>query len=99
MKNIIPVGDIIERKVKEEKMSIIRNILAIVVLFILASCGTSTPAATATLTPVHATPTPSQQAVVPTTTRPQITSPSYRIQIKISTSSDWTTVHLTSGGF
>lgn len=80
-------------------MSIIRNILAIVVLFILASCSTSTLAATATLTPVHATPTPSQQAVVPTTTRPQITSPSYRIQIKISTSSDWTTVQLTSGGF
>jgi hypothetical protein len=99
MKNIIPMRDIIGRKVKEETMSIIRNTLAIVVLFILASCGTSTPAATATLTPVHATPTPSQQAALPTRTRPNITSPSYRLRIRINTTSDWTTFRLTGGGY
>ena len=80
-------------------MSIIKNILAIVVLFILASCATSTPAATATLTPVHATPTPSQQAALPTRTRPQSTSPSYRLRIRINTTSDWTTFRLTGGGY
>ncbi len=80
-------------------MSIIKNILAIVVLFILASCGTSTPAAPATFPPVHANPTPSQQAVQPTRTRPNITSPSYRLRIRINTTSDWTTFRLTGGGY
>ena len=80
-------------------MSIIKNILAIVVLFILASCGTGTPAATATLTPMHATPIPSQPAALPTTTRTHSTSPSYRVRITISTTSDWTTFRLTGGGY
>ena len=80
-------------------MSIIRNTLAIVALFILASCGTSTPAATATLTPVRATPSPSQQAALPTRTRSNIASPSYRLRIRINTSSDWTIFRLTGGGY
>jgi len=99
MKDIIPMRDIIGRKVKEETMSIIRNTLAIVVLLILASCGNSTPAATAILTPLHATPTPSQQVIQPTRTRPQSTSPSYRLRIRINTTSDWTTFRLTGGGY
>jgi hypothetical protein len=80
-------------------MSIIRNILAIVVLFILTSCGTSTSATTATLPSVHATPTSSQKPVLPTRTRPNITSPSYRLRIRINTTSDWTTFRLTKGGY
>ena len=80
-------------------MSIIRNILAIVVLFILTSCGTGTPVATATLTSVHATLTPSQRPVQPTRTRPQVTSPSYRLRIRINTTSDWMTFRLTKGGY
>ena len=97
--NILPMRDSIGRKAKEETMSIIRNTLAIVALFILASCGTSTPAATATLTPVRATPSPSQQAALPTRTRSNIASPSYRLRIRINTSSDWTIFRLTGGGY
>jgi hypothetical protein len=63
-------------------VSIIKNTLVMVMLFILASCGTI----------------PGQQAVLPANTRPKITSPSYPVQIKVSTTSDWTTVRLTAGG-
>lgn len=87
-----------------------RSLSILLLLTILAGCSlpsstnpesiTVNPtAATATLTPLHANPTPSQQAVQPTRTRPQITSPSYRLRIRINTTSDWTAFRLNKGGY
>ena len=87
--------------------------LFILMILFLVACNLAQPAPTATLMPVHATPSPSQQAALPLSTtrtsgpapspsfmtnRPENTLPVYRIQIKISTTSDWTTVRLTAGG-
>jgi hypothetical protein len=69
------------------------------IVLCLVACEPNQSAPTATLTPVNATPTPSQQAVQPTRTQPQITSPSYRLRIRINTTSDWSTISLTAGGF
>lgn len=69
------------------------------IVLCLVACGPNQSAPTATLTPLHATPTPGQQVIQPTRTRPQSTSPSYRLRITINTTSDWTTFRLTEGGY
>jgi len=84
------------------------------VILLLVACETTQPAPTTRLMPptvtsksVQPTPTPTLTAMpadtpVPsptaTTSSPQITAPSYRTQIKISTTSDWTTFRLVAGG-
>lgn len=80
-------------------MSMIKSTLAIVALFILASCAACTNENHSTLTPLHAYPTSTQQVIQPTRTRPDSTSPSYRIRITVNTTSDWTTFRLTEGGY
>jgi hypothetical protein len=64
-----------------------------VIILCLAACEPAQPAPTATMTPARAWSSPS-----PTTTQPQNASPSYRARIKISTTSDWTTLRLAAGG-
>ena len=64
--------------------------------FILPSC--STPQASTSI-PIVETPTIIEtpaKTVEPTP--PQVASPSYRTRIRVSTTSDWTTVRLTAGG-
>jgi hypothetical protein len=84
------------------------------IVLCLVACTLPQLARKATLTPVHDTPNPSQQAALPMPTTPpselaqpspilaitrtQSSSPSYRAQIRISTTSDWTAVQLTAGG-
>jgi hypothetical protein len=84
------------------------------IVLCLVACTLPQLAPKATLTPVHDTPNPSQQAALPMPTTPpselaqpspilaitrtQSSSPSYRAQIRISTTSDWTAVQLTAGG-
>jgi len=69
------------------------------IVLCLVACGRNQPAPTATLMPMNATSIPSRLAAEPTTTRAQVSSPSYRIQVKINTTSDWTIVTLIAGGF
>jgi hypothetical protein len=87
----------IEGALRAEQMKKIYRFTLIVLSLI--ACGPAQLASTTTMTPKHATPITSQQAALPTTTRPQSTSPSYRVQIRISTTSDWTTFRLTAGGY
>jgi hypothetical protein len=83
---------------QEEKMSHAKSLLLIVaMLLILTACnfpqGINQPSDTSDTQPTD-TKTPSQ----PTATEVQIIGPSYPIKLKISTTSDWTTVRLTGGG-
>ena len=69
-----------------------------------ATPSPSQQAALPTSTPVAPTPTPlptepPPPSPTPTAARPQPTSPSYRAQIRISTTSDWTVLRLTGGGY
>jgi hypothetical protein len=61
------------------------------------------PTAMPTLTPIPPTATPTRtdtasSSPTPTMFPPQTTAPSYRAQIKISTTSDWTALRLAAGG-
>ena len=56
-----------------------------------------------TFTPIPPTPTPMRThtpfpSPIPTMSAPQSTAPSYRARIKISTTSDWTSLRLVAGG-
>jgi len=67
-----------------------RIIFVSLAVFLIVSC--SSPVLSPTPTPLLPEP-PS-----PTTTPPQVTSPSYHVRIRINTTSDWTTFRLTAGG-
>jgi Glycosyl hydrolase family 10 len=54
--DIVPLEEIIRRRDKDVIMSTVKTILAIVVILVLASCGTNTPAATPTTIPTNAPP-------------------------------------------
>jgi hypothetical protein len=73
-------------------------LFTLIMLFLVA-CELAQPAPTRTLTPLPANPTPSQQAFQPTRTRPNITSPSYHLRIRIDPTSDRTAFRLTGGGY
>jgi len=93
----------------------IRSCSLILVALTLVACGAAQAGPTATGVTVQATQIPGRHPAlpwptavpseppppspVPTATRPESTSPSYRAQIRINTTSDWTTVRLTGGGY
>jgi hypothetical protein len=86
-------------------------LISLLLLGLLVACGglglaptvtSAPPVVTATAHRNTPTPWPTQPpppTAIPTPTRPLITSPSYRALIKVSTTSDWTTLHLASGGY